>query len=661
MSEGDQKPPKRARTEAKVGTGAAAVVGDAGAAQPAVAGPAAATPPPGSNLPKDPTTWTVDQVQQWFAEHNEGQWQKYATKFAGLTGENLCEMTEEQIKAEVPGLRGSAIFNDVAKLKKQASSSSTEISPGSAAGEIHWDSQRKLPDALPEPVKGGLVTIPNLDDAGVKLNNDVFYVREQVAELWDTMGTWGSGHFKVQGPPGTGKSTTLWYWCLFKAQTAPVLWIHLSREFKCVVCDVRGSTVRKAMVSSDDAVAFVKQLVLSGEHGVVVVDGVIDKPTNPIYINICGEARVWVERDADNRLLVYCASEALTTAGEDELVHGVGGVRVSAVNRVCSWSLDQHQAACAQPAFWASVKACVTGGSVYPNTPEGIQAAVNDKFILAGASARWMFGRTPDEVMKECDMWISKVADVNELVSRVTGTANHNTINHLRAIGSDRRPYIVSEYAMRALVEWNKLKSLEHLANVAKTLDNPAFDGWVLELDFLTQLKVACAGSREIEVFTDEAESINWPVSGFTAGMTIAGVSNGDDQFDFTPGQWLVPKRYNHGAFDAMQFVAADDIVGKLKARFVNVTRADRYDVKCQYMVDLLSALKERWDEDPGDDEFPVLQVEFVWIRPYVMRGDGAIAPHMIDEWLLKPSPPDGFNWDATTTDVFFKRTAGGQ
>jgi hypothetical protein len=75
-----------------------------------------------------------------------------------------------------------------------------------------------------------LVTIPNLDDAGVKLNNDVFYVREQVAELWATMGTWGSGHFKVQGPPGTGKSTTLWYWCLTKAQKGPVLWIHLGRE-----------------------------------------------------------------------------------------------------------------------------------------------------------------------------------------------------------------------------------------------------------------------------------------------------------------------------------------------------------------------------------------------------------------------------------------------
>jgi hypothetical protein len=507
-----------------------------------------------------------------------------------------------------------------------------------------------------EPESGGLVTIPNLDDAGVKLNNDVFYVRKQVAELWATMGTWGRGHFKVQGPPGTGKSTTLWYWCLFKAQTVPALWIHLSREPECVVCDVRAGTIRRAVVSPDDVVAFVKLLLRSGEHGVVLVDGVTDKPANPNYSNICGAARVWVMGGADDRLLVYCASEALTTAGEDEIVHGVGGVDVSAVNHVCSWSLDQHKAACAHAAFWEGVKAYVTGGSDYPDTDAGIRAAVEDKFILAGASARWMFGRMPDKVMAECDSWIAKVNNVDELVSGLTGTANHNTINHLRAIGFDRRAYIVSEYAMRALVEWNKLKSLVHLRTVANTMmsGNPTFDGWVLELDFLTQLKLACqSASQEIEVFT-AAESIKWPVSGFSTGITIAGVANGDNRFDFTPGQWLVPKRFNHGSFDAVQFVAAEGVVGKLKVRFVNVTRAGRHDVKCWYLDSLLAALKQRWGDD-NDDDFPVTQIEFVWIRPYEHVKKCALPLNVINAQGLK----EEFRWDATTTDVFFKRTGG--
>ena len=120
-------------TQAEGDACAATVVGAAGAAQPAVAGPAAATPPPKSKLQKDPTKWSADQVQQWFAEHNEGQWSQYAGKFAGLKGEQLCELSKKDIQDEVSGLHGAAIFNDIAKLKKQTSSSS-ESSPGSAAG-----------------------------------------------------------------------------------------------------------------------------------------------------------------------------------------------------------------------------------------------------------------------------------------------------------------------------------------------------------------------------------------------------------------------------------------------------------------------------------------------------------------------------------------------
>jgi hypothetical protein len=508
-----------------------------------------------------------------------------------------------------------------------------------------------------EPESGGLVTIPNLDDAGVKLNNDVFYVRKQVEELWATMGTWGSGHFKVQGPPGTGKSTTLWYWCLFKAHTVPVLWIHLSRELKCVVCDVRDRTVRRAAVTAHKLVKLVEGLVSSGGYGVVVVDGVTDKPANQNYSNICSVARVWVEGAADKRLLVYCASEALRTAGEDEIVRGVGGVDVSAVTQVCSWSLDQYQAACAHAAFWEGVKACVTGGSDYADT----RAAVEDKFILAGASARWMFGRAPDKVMSECDTLIKAVDNVDELVRGVTGNANHNTINHLRAIDAHGRAFFVSEYAVRALVEWNALSSVGHLTTVATTKlsDNPAFDGWVLELDFLTQLKLACESvSQEIEVFTaakefTAAQPIKWPVAEFTTGITNAGVANGGDRFEFTPGQWLVPKRFNHGAFDAVQFVAAEGDVGKLKVRFVNVTRAGRHDVKCWHLDALLAALKQRWGDDNGD--FKVTQIEFVWIRPYAHVENGALLANVIDAQGLK----EEFDWDATTTDVFFKRTGG--
>jgi hypothetical protein len=67
-------------------------VGSAGAAHSAVAGPHVSSPLPKNELPKDPTSWSVAQVQQWFSEHKGGKWQEHADKFAKLSGKELCDM-----------------------------------------------------------------------------------------------------------------------------------------------------------------------------------------------------------------------------------------------------------------------------------------------------------------------------------------------------------------------------------------------------------------------------------------------------------------------------------------------------------------------------------------------------------------------------------------
>eukprot|EP00038_Savillea_parva_P025999 m.50612 g.50612 ORF g.50612 m.50612 type:complete len:746 (-) comp7251_c0_seq3:89-2326(-) len=71
------------------------------------------------NLPSDPSTWTVNQVQQWFEAHKDGKWAQHADKFAGLTGEEVCDMTNEDFISRIPGFTGCVIFNDVQKLVKQ--------------------------------------------------------------------------------------------------------------------------------------------------------------------------------------------------------------------------------------------------------------------------------------------------------------------------------------------------------------------------------------------------------------------------------------------------------------------------------------------------------------------------------------------------------------
>ena len=110
------------------GVGSAASAHGGREAEPPAASPAA-DPPVGQ-------PWLWESASDWLRKHKDGKWGKYAEKFEGVSGEELCELTEEQIKSEVSGLYGCTLFNDIAKLKKPATSSSSESSPKSAAGTV---------------------------------------------------------------------------------------------------------------------------------------------------------------------------------------------------------------------------------------------------------------------------------------------------------------------------------------------------------------------------------------------------------------------------------------------------------------------------------------------------------------------------------------------
>lgn len=79
-------------------------------------------------------------MEQWFQEHNGGQWYKYYSprkgpNFKGVTGAQLCLMRNENFLRR--SVNGDLIFNDIAKLKRLCVlPSSSESSPGSAAGAV---------------------------------------------------------------------------------------------------------------------------------------------------------------------------------------------------------------------------------------------------------------------------------------------------------------------------------------------------------------------------------------------------------------------------------------------------------------------------------------------------------------------------------------------
>jgi hypothetical protein len=79
-------------------------------------------PPPLSAPSGNPRQWTSGQVEVWFRVHKNGKWSAFAPNFASLTGDELCDLTEEQLMRFVDDdPRGAIVFNEVVKLHSRPS------------------------------------------------------------------------------------------------------------------------------------------------------------------------------------------------------------------------------------------------------------------------------------------------------------------------------------------------------------------------------------------------------------------------------------------------------------------------------------------------------------------------------------------------------------
>lgn len=60
--------------------------------------------------------WTMQEAEIWF---QYGNYSDYATKFESLNGRDLAKLTLEDIRAEVPGLKGTALFRSLQEFKQR--------------------------------------------------------------------------------------------------------------------------------------------------------------------------------------------------------------------------------------------------------------------------------------------------------------------------------------------------------------------------------------------------------------------------------------------------------------------------------------------------------------------------------------------------------------
>lgn len=225
---------------------------------------------------------------------------------------------------------------------------------------------------------------------------------------------------------------------------------------------------------------------------------------------------------------------------------------------------------------------------------------IEDKYCLAGGCARWMFERTVVQVIEEISSHISRIgADMNLLINGLLGVRANNSISHLFSIYDKDQVFLVSEYVTRMLSEKCEASFLVQASKTSLAM-NPSFDGWILEADFLLQVRLA-EKSKGILVYPDlDEKSEKWMVASRRQFLNVSDiVIQPNERLE---NIWFIPSKWNQACYDAVQILPENAF------RFIQVTRALSHSLKLKYIVEFLNRFRHF--------TIPVNSIEICFILP---------------------------------------------
>jgi hypothetical protein len=426
-------------------------------------------------------------------------------------------------------------------------------------------------------VNDSFVKAENLQCGGWSDEEQLLFIRPEAADLWKQLNEFDKA-LHVEGPPGTGKSTIAWAWACLQAKEKSILWVHRDHMSKGRVAYLSNDGIVSFSAKADSLCSFIDNAAAD----IVIVDGLTKDSKD-----LMGAALVWSDNDSQtSRKSVIVSSSQFVAPGEDYQANGVLEFSMP------SWTLCQYQSACRNDEFYKDIETRMGPG-------DEKEEIIMNKFFAAGASARWMFAFDYETlVTKEIPTYIAKINDAKVLLAGMGGDRSLTTVNHLCMVNKDRKGFIVSEFAMRLIAEKCEQSFIAEASAFAKKFKNPAFDGWVFELDFLLRLRLADDSDHSIVVFDDKAEEEQWTVSSRESFDNPSDLS----QIQLADGMWLIPKRWNQGGYDAVQVLENGGL------RFVQVTRGATHSLKLDYFAMFITeVVKQR----------QVTSVEVVFVVPF--------------------------------------------
>jgi hypothetical protein len=444
---------------------------------------------------------------------------------------------------------------------------------------------------------------------------------------------------QVFGPPGSGKSTAAYAWmcntCLMA--NCKAIWIECAQKV-----DAMGGTSKGWCLSRVGSKVNVTPGQWNGKPtlkelqdlgaDIVIFDGMSQDTRN-------GWAEQFTSLCDEGVAVILVASEGFS------LQQGTLRPIVEIKYRVPSWTLEEYYAACALDSFWENVSELVGGSATVSG--EDRKMAIDNKYLIAGHSARFMFDSWSEDVRDAIYTASAKLGKIDTLRNALLSWANEQSVNQLMAWLWENGPtrpvqasfptindltasisdlsllkraaneYMSSESQSRENVFVSKLalekvlnritKKVDQMRDIALDLNQPAVKGYALELRFLELLDNHTNKTDSgIEVFQSVTETEEWPVghvvrqsTGSTLSEAIKGVG-----VDHRNNSWIWVGG-NITGFDAVHIFTKNN---EHCIRFVQITAAEEHSFKLYAVEAALGELASKG--------ICFARVDFAFVRP---------------------------------------------
>jgi hypothetical protein len=428
------------------------------------------------------------------------------------------------------------------------------------------------------PIDNSFIFVGGLDIAGLEYNDNVpeklFFFRQDAGELWDALDAFQSSSdtfgLDILGSPGTGKSSEVWAWiscqhALTETDGNFAIWIHLFPNHPAKVVMFKGNSVYWKNMSDPQLVTFLESEI---EFRFIILDG--------FQSNQVGERGV--------RQSAFLNRDESRTFCQVITVMSMGVQRSPSTNQVLkvddfevfSWSKTQYRAACRNLTFLNSVKDMLSVKDDMDDVE--VDKLLEKKYHFAGGNARWMFAVSQEKLVNVIRVYIAQAPNVQYLLSGLVSYNSPVSSNQLMCRYKNGSSFISSKYVASRLLSQCASTAYQIAYALASEQDNPAFLGWVVEFDIISQMRRCSVAVSELDLCNGDGSVVNWNVSRLI-DFDPDSFNSPADASMMPVGSWLKPVKWNQEAYDLAGLFREDE---RYYLRFVQITYADSHTADVQ-------------------------------------------------------------------------------